>query len=414
MSKEDKKAPLYAGNAEFIENLYHAYLTNPQSLPQEWREYFVELQGQESPVPEVSQEEIRRFYKTQSRAANGSAAPHVRRDNDVARKQAAVLRLIHAYRLLGHLRAQTDPINLRGTPVVPDLDPLFHGLAEADMDTVFNTGNLYGKPEMTLREIHEMLKETYTEHIGVEFMHIADIEEKQWLQNRLESTRTNPDYPADFKLRLLDRLTAAEGLETYLHTKYAGQKRFSLEGGETTITAIDEVIQRGGTQGVKEMVIGMAHRGRLNMLVNIMGKSPKELFSEFEGHHEWKRDATGDVKYHQGYSADVETPGGIVHLALGFNPSHLEIVNPVIEGSVRNRQERRGDHDRTQVMPRAHSRRCGFAGQGVVAETFQLSQTRHYTTGGTIHLVINNQIGFTMSRSARLPFVRSTARTSPR
>ena len=325
-----------------------------------------------------------------SSPAASAAAEHIR-------KQASVLRLIHSYRLLGHHRAQVDPINLRGLPVVPDLDPAFHGLTEADLNTVFNVGNLFGKPDQPLRDIIAMLKETYTEHIGAEFMHISDVNEKRWIQTRLESTRTNPDYPNDFKTRLLERLTAAEGLEQYLHTKYSGQKRFSLEGGETTLTALDEVVLRAGTQGVEEIVIGMAHRGRLNVLVNLMGKSPKELFDEFEGKHQWKGDYTGDVKYHQGFSSDIETPGGVVHLALGFNPSHLEIVDPVTCGSVRARQEQRGDRERNKVLGVLIHGDAAFAGQGVVYETFGLAQTRGYSTGGTVHIVTNNRIGFTTS-----------------
>ncbi len=355
--------------------------------------------GEPSPAPpSLTEAEIRQRLMARARGhapapvapARDCALPAAQASGQ-ARKQAAVLRLIHAYRLLGHLRAQVDPINLRGMPVVPDLEPQFHGLAEADLDITFNTGNLFGCSELTLREIIAMLKETYTEHIGAEFMHIADVNEKRWIQTRLESTRTNPDYPAAFKLRLLERLTAAEGLEQYLHTRYAGQKRFSLEGGETLISALDEIILRGGAQGEEEIVIGMAHRGRLNVLVNIMGKAPSELFAEFEGKHDWKRGYTGDVKYHQGFSSDVETPGGIIHLALGFNPSHLEIVNPVICGSVRARQELQ------RVLGVLIHGDAAFAGQGVVYETLGLAQTRGYSTGGTIHIVTNNRIGFTTS-----------------
>ncbi len=353
-------------------------------------------------LKEATLEDIQRLMRerahgTATRPTQPTTSQSVTTTGEHTRKQASVLRLIHSYRLLGHHRAQVDPINLRGLPVVPDLDPAFHGLTEADLNTTFNVGNLFGKPDQPLRDIIAMLKETYTEHIGAEFMHISDVNEKRWIQTRLESTRTNPEYPNDFKIRLLERLTAAEGLEQYLHTKYSGQKRFSLEGGETTLTALDEIILRGGTQGVEEIVIGMAHRGRLNVLVNLMGKSPKELFDEFEGKHQWKGDYTGDVKYHQGFSSDVETPGGIVHLALGFNPSHLEIVNPVTCGSVRARQEQRGDRERDKVLGVLIHGDAAFAGQGVVYETLGLAQTRGYTTGGTIHIVTNNRIGFTTS-----------------
>ena len=394
-----------AGNAELIEQLHLKFTRDPSSVPPAWRQYFENVQRAESPSgKEPTLDDIRRMMRER---AHGAAAARATEDSaptgvpaaasEHIRKQASVLRLIHSYRLLGHHRALVDPITLRGLPVIPDLDPSFHGLTEADLDTTFNVGNLFGKSEQPLRDVIAMLKETYTEHIGAEFMHISDVNEKRWIQTRLESTRTNPAYPNDFKLRLLERLTAAEGLEQYLHTKYSGQKRFSLEGGETTITALDEIIHRGGTQGVEEIVIGMAHRGRLNVLINIMGKSPKELFDEFEGKHAWRGDYTGDVKYHQGFSSDVETPGGIVHLALGFNPSHLEIVNPVTCGSVRARQEQRGDRERNKVLGVLIHGDAAFAGQGVVYETLGLAQTRGYTTGGTIHIVTNNRIGFTTS-----------------
>ncbi|MFH0909684.1 MAG: 2-oxoglutarate dehydrogenase E1 component [bacterium] len=390
---------LYAGNSEFLESLYETYLTDPAAVEPQWRVYFDTIQGGEAPGGRVGEDEIRRFHKAQvrKRAAGDRAGTRAGDGSAMARKQAAVSRLIRAYRTLGHHCAALDPIHLRGLPHIPDLDPYFHGLTDADMDLTFNTGTLVAKDEMTLREIVEMLKETYTESIGAEYMHICDSEEKRWLQNRIESTRTNPDFTAEFKKNLLRRLTAAEGLEVHLHTKYAGQKRFSLEGGEALITSMDEIIHGAGAQGVQELVIGMAHRGRLNVLVNIMGKSPMELFSEFEGKHTWRFDATGDVKYHQGHSSDVLTAGGPMHLALGFNPSHLEIIDPVTVGSVRSRQERRGDVDHTKVMALLIHGDAAFAGQGVVYETLNLSQTRGCTTGGTIHIIVNNRIGFTTS-----------------
>jgi 2-oxoglutarate dehydrogenase E1 component len=398
MEQSVEGSHIFSGNSEFIEQLYEEYLRDPRGVPPPWREYFDSLQDEQFPSRDASEAQIRKVAKRPGRWAAGATPQSLAaRALEMARKQSAVLRLIQAYRLLGHLRAHVDSINLRAMPVVPDLDPAFHGLTESDLDVVFNAGALPGKPERTLREIIELLQETYTEHIGVEFMHIYDLEQKTWLQTHLESTRTNPDYPADVRTRLLDRITAAEGIEQYLHTKYTGQKRFSLEGGETLITALDEIVQRSGTQGIREIVIGMAHRGRLNVLVNIMGKSPKDLFSEFEGKKENKWGRTGDVKYHQGYSSDVETPGGIVHLALGFNPSHLEISDPVTVGSVRSRQERRHDHERTRVMAVLIHGDAAFAGQGVVYETLNLSQTRGYSTGGTIHIVVNNRIGFTTS-----------------
>jgi 2-oxoglutarate dehydrogenase E1 component len=253
-----------------------------------------------------------------------------------------------------------------------------------------------GKPEATLREIVETLEETYCGHLGPEFMHITSFAEKQWLAQRFESVRSKPTYGDEARIDVLSRLTAAEGLEKHLDSKYPGTKRFGLEGGESLIPLLDCLVRRSGEYGCKEIVMAMAHRGRLNVLVNILGKNPSELFEEFEG----KRlvNTSGDVKYHQGFSSNVMTPGGEVHMALGFNPSHLEISCPVVIGSGRARQDRRDDASGEKVVPILMHGDAAFAGQGVVMETFQLSQTRAYKTGGTIHIVINNQVGFTTSR----------------
>jgi 2-oxoglutarate dehydrogenase E1 component len=265
------------------------------------------------------------------------------------------------------------------------------------MDIVFNISNTYfGAETATLRDLLNALRDTYCRSVGAEFMYVTDPTQKRWLLERLESSRTTPKFSAEKKKHILERLTAAEGLERYLHTKYVGQKRVSLEGGESFIASLDETIQRAGERGVQEIVIGMAHRGRLNVLVNTLGKMPQELFAEFEGRHGDDLPA-GDVKYHQGFSSDITTPGGPVHLSLAFNPSHLEIVNPVVEGSVKARMERRGDKDGSQVLPVLVHGDAAFAGQGVVMETLNLAQTRGYFTGGTVHIVINNQIGFTTS-----------------
>ncbi|MCB1070870.1 MAG: 2-oxoglutarate dehydrogenase E1 component [Kiritimatiellae bacterium] len=386
---------IYAGNADFVEGLYNRFLNDPLSVDAHWRAYFAALRNGDEDAAEPSQSEIRSYFA--ERSSEASAQRQGLHSLTMARKQSAVLRLIQAYRLFGHLRADTDPIKLRGVPRVPDLEPEHHGLTEQDLDLIFNTGNLGGIPEMKLRDIIAHLKETYTESIGSEFMHIYDLKQKEWIQHQLESTRTTPDYPDDFKVRLLERLTAAEGLEQYLHVKYSGQKRFSLEGGETLITALDEIIERGGIQGLEEVAIGMAHRGRLNVLVNIMGKVPKDLFSEFEGEKQWRLGQTGDVKYHQGFSSDVQTPGGIVHLSLAYNPSHLEIVAPVTIGSVRSRQERRGDNMSSKVLAVVVHGDAAIAGQGVPYETANLTRTRGYSVGGSIHIVVNNRIGFTTS-----------------
>ena len=388
-------SPVYAGNAEFIEDLYERYLAQPASVPEEWRRLFEPWKGADSPGRAAAADRVRRLFADREILDKTAPTGKPERQATVA-KQLAVVRLIQAHRALGHFRANVDPIRLRAMPVIPDLDPAFHGLHEADMNVLFHTDGLGGSAEMTLRQIVAMLRETYMGSIGCEFLHISEVEEKRWLQTRLEATRARPSFGPEQRLGFLARLAAAEGLEHYLHTAYAGQKRFSLEGGEATITALDTIIQSAGDRGIAEMVIGMAHRGRLNVLVNIMGKSPKELFAEFEGIHDWKG-VSGDVKYHQGYSTDIATRGGIMHVALGFNPSHLEITNPVTCGSVRARQERRNDGERRKVMALLLHGDASFAGQGVVYETLNLSQTRGYTTGGTIHIVINNRIGFTTS-----------------
>ncbi|MAM58392.1 MAG: 2-oxoglutarate dehydrogenase E1 component [Salinicola sp.] len=386
------------GNAHYVEALYEQYLNDPATVPDEWRQAFEQLPRLEgSPSQDVPLSPIReQFYQlARERRAPATAAT----GSSENRKQVKVLQLINAYRFRGHQRANIDPLGLRKPDTVPDLDLSFHDLTQADMNTEFQTGSFFlGKEEASLKEIVEALEQTYCRSIGCEFMHIVNTEEKRWLQQRFESVRSKPKYSQSERQHLLERLTAAEGLESYLASKYPGTKRFGLEGGESFIPMMDEVIQRSGNYGVKEVVIGMAHRGRLNLLVNILGKSPSELIDEFDGKKQIEQ-GSGDVKYHQGFSSNVMTPGGEVHLALAFNPSHLEIVSPVVEGSVRARQDRRQDGDGKQVLPVVVHGDAAFAGQGVVMETFQMSQTRGYKTGGTLHIVINNQVGFTTSRA---------------
>jgi len=392
---------LFGGNAPYVEEMYEAYLDNPGSVPDNWRAYFDALQH----VPATDGSEgrdvahapvIESFAQRAKANAFGNKASSA--DLAVARKQVHVQSLIAAYRNVGSRWADLDPLKRTERPRIPELEPAFYDLTEADLDISFSATNTYfTKAEhMTLREIMQALRETYCGTVGAEFMHITDQAEKRWWQERLESIRMKPNFPADKKKHILGRLTAAEGLERYLHTKYVGQKRFSLEGGESFIASMDELIQRGGENGVQEFVIGMAHRGRLNVLVNTLGKMPKDLFAEFD-HTAPEELPSGDVKYHQGFSSDVTTPGGPVHLSLAFNPSHLEIVNPVVEGSVKARMDRRGDHGGEQVVPVLVHGDAAFAGQGVVMETLALAQTRGYYTGGTVHIVINNQIGFTTS-----------------
>jgi 2-oxoglutarate dehydrogenase E1 component len=392
---------LFGGNAPYVEELYERYLDNPTSVPEKWRAYFDQMQlvpaADGSPAtPDVAHAPIVESFAL--RAKEGKLRPTVApTDLSVARKQVHVQSIIAAYRFLGSRWADLDPLKRQERPHIPELEPAFYDLTEADMDIVFSATNTYfGQEQMTLREIVKALRQTYCGTIGAEYMYISDPAEKRWWQQKLESIRSTPNFSSAKKRQILERLTAAEGLERFLHTKYVGQKRFSLEGGESFIAAMDELIQRAGERGVEEIVIGMAHRGRLNVLVNTLGKMPKELFAEFEGKAAADLPA-GDVKYHMGFSSDVSTPGGPVHLSLAFNPSHLEIVNPVVEGSVRARQERRGDAKREKVLPVLVHGDAAFAGQGVVMETLNLAQTRGYKTGGTVHIVINNQIGFTTS-----------------
>ena len=385
-------SPLFGMNDVFVEGLYEDYLANPAAVPAEWRAYFDTLQAAPGAAQEVAHSPIQRAFaalpKQPAVAATPEAAPE--------RKQVAVLQLINAYRFLGVRIANLDPLSRHAKPEVPELDPAYYGFTDADMDTTFETGSLVGAQRMTLREILRQVRQTYCGSIGAEYMYISDVAQKRWIQQRLESVRGTPDYAAEQHRRILERLTAAEGLERYLHTKYVGQKRFSLEGGETLIPLLDHLLQRAGAQGVQEAVIGMAHRGRLNVLVNILGKLPAMLFAEFEGVHT-EHLTSGDVKYHNGFSSDIAVSDGSMHVTLAFNPSHLEIVNPVVEGSVRARQHTRGDHDGSEVMPILLHGDAAFSGQGVVMETLNLSQTRGYRTGGTVHIIINNQIGFTTS-----------------
>ena len=389
---------LFGSNAPFVEELYESWLADPQSVPQQWRDYFDKLQA----VPaapggnggrDVAHAPVIAAFAQRAKAPAARPAPAVA---GFDRKQNSVIQLIVEYRFRGVLLADIDPLKRHEPPRIPELDPAYYDLTDADMDTVFNTGTLIGPEQATLRDILKALRDTYCGTLGVEYMYLSSRAEKRWIQERLEPIRSKPSYSADTKRHILERLTAAEGLERFLHTRYVGQKRFSLEGGETLIPVLDNLLQRAGEAGVQELVIGMAHRGRLNVLVNTLGKMPKDLFAEFEGKHA-DSVLAGDVKYHQGFSSDINTPGGPMHLTLAFNPSHLEIVNPVVEGSVRARQHRRKDRGGDQVLPVLIHGDAAVAGQGVVMETLNLSNTRGYGTGGTVHIVLNNQIGFTTS-----------------
>jgi 2-oxoglutarate dehydrogenase E1 component len=389
---------LFGSNTPYIEELYDAYLANPASVDPAWRDYFDKLSilpgAGNYTGPDVAHFPVIASF---AQRAKEGLLQSPGRAVGVEDKQVKVLQMINAYRFLGNRWAQIDPLKRSERPVIVELEPSHYGFTEADLGQSFQTGSFAALPDTaTLREILEALRETYCGTIGSEYMYMADIQQKRWIQARLEPVRAKPSHSVEEKKRFLERITAAETLERYLHTRYVGQKRFSLEGGESTILAMDELIRVAGSLGVQEIVIGMAHRGRLNVLVNTLGKSPKMLFDEFEGKKASDLSA-GDVKYHMGFSSDVATPGGPVHLSLAFNPSHLEIVNPVVEGSVYARQRRRGDKTGAQVLPLLIHGDAAVAGQGVNQEILNFSATRGYGTGGTVHIVVNNQIGFTTS-----------------
>ncbi len=392
---------LYGSNAPAVEAMYEQYMKNPDLVAEGWRNYFRTLGDAQA---EIAHEPIRQrlIERTRTARTNGhdvaTASPT---DIAAGEKQAAVSRLIQVYCLRGHQIADLDPLGLMERPTPGVLKLAYLGLTDADMDTEFFTGGLAGtgNRRMKLRDILDLLKKIYCGKIGAEFAHVSRARERLWLRKHFEHGIVSGGLPDADRLWLLQQLTAAEGIERYLHTRFVGQKRFSLEGGDSLIPMLDDLIQQGGMSGVNELVIGMAHRGRINVLVNVLGKSPEELFEEFEGNVDpADMQGSGDVKYHKGFSADMKTPGGNVHIALAFNPSHLEIVNPVVEGSVRARQQRRGDLERQEVVPVLVHGDAAFSAQGVVTETFQMSQTNGFRTGGTIHIVVNNQIGFTTSR----------------
>lgn len=392
---------LFGGNAPYVEEMYENYLANPGSVPDTWRDYFDALQNvpaaDGSTSKDVAHMPVINAFVDLAKKGVKQTVMATGADSEMGRKRTAVQQLIAAYRNVGARWADLDPLKRMERDKIPELEPSFYGFSDADQETVFNISNtFFGKESMSLRELMNALRETYCGTIGVEYMYTTDQNQKRWWQQKLEASRSKPQFNAEKKKHILERLTAAEGLERYLHTKYVGQKRFSLEGGESFIAAMDELIQQAGAKGIQEIVIGMAHRGRLNVLVNTLGKMPADLFAEFD--HTAPEDLpAGDVKYHQGFSSDVSTAGGPVHLSLAFNPSHLEIVNPVVEGSVRARMDRRDDPKGSQVLPVLVHGDAAFGGQGVNQETLALAQTRGYTTGGTVHLIINNQIGFTTS-----------------
>ncbi len=396
---------LAGANSSYLEELYEIFLHDPDRLTAQWRAYFERLQNTNELQTDVSFDDIRQefiaFFK-QIRGRKGGSKKRSRRDesssSDVHPKQIKVLQFINAYRFLGHQTANTNPFPQTTKNSIDELTLEYYQFTKETLKQTFETGSLIGAKQLTLEEIIKILQSTYSGSLGTEYMHLSNIQEKRWIQQYLESRRGELSYSDEIKIELLRNLIAAEGLEQYLHTKYVGQKRFSLEGSESLIPLLKGLIKRGGVEHhIEEMAIGMAHRGRINVLINIMGKTPSDLFMEFEG-KSVNTLGTGDVKYHMGFSTDLDTGNGPVHVALAFNPSHLEIIAPVVEGSVRARQDRRRDKEGKHVIPIVIHGDAAFAGQGVVMETFNMSQSRGYSTKGTIHIVVNNQIGFTTSK----------------
>ena len=398
---------LGGANSPWLESLYEQYLSDPNSLDESWRDYFAALPMVAENSREVPHSVIRSQFAelikngsaVRPAASGGSAG-----GSAAELKQIYVTQLINAYRVRGHQLAKTDPLGVEKDAMVRELRLRENGLSEADLDTVFPTPSLEGIDHAPLRDIIDHLERCYCASIGYEFMYIDYTPQKDWLQQRIESVASAPTLNADTRRWILERVTAAESMERHLGSRYVGQKRFSLEGGESLIVVMSELVRRAGAAGMKDMVIGMAHRGRLNVLVNILGKNPADLFQEFEGKHieakEKESLSAGDVKYHQGFSSDIKTSSGHMHLALAFNPSHLEIASPVVEGSVRSRQDRYGDKDGDLVLPINIHGDAAFAGQGVVMETFNMADSRGFSTKGTVHIIVNNQIGFTTSNAA--------------
>lgn len=385
---------LASQNATYVEGLLQSFQNDPGSVPEEWREYFREITNGSVNGP---------VQLGPSFTARSLFDPPDPRKADDTHLDAAVLQdrvdqLIRAYRVRGHLAAKIDPLGM-ARPEQPELKPAYHRLTENDLDRPFSTTSLGGVKTQSLRQLITRLDHTYCRYIGAQFMHIGEPEARTWLQYRMEETANRIDLARDDQLRILRRLTDAVIFEEFVRKKYVGSKTFSLEGGESLIPLLDLAIEKASRQGVKEIVLGMAHRGRLNVLANILGKQPKEIFWEFEDKANQKTAGRGDVKYHLGFSSDWKTSEGKnVHLSLCFNPSHLEFVNTVAMGRMRAKQDRVGDFDRRQGMVVLIHGDAAFAGEGIVQETLNLSQLPGYRVGGTVHIIVNNQIGFTTSK----------------
>ena len=380
-----------AGHSAYLESLYETYISDPDSLSNEWIEFFKHLPHHPTSNGEISHQNIVKEFKNISRKNTVSKT-------SVDVRQGKVIRLIQAYRNRGHLLATLDPLGLMERDKVDDLNIEFHGLSDNDLDEEFYTDTFIPDNEkMKLRDILKSLKEIYCGNIGLECNHIMETEERRWFQRKFENKLQEYSFSKKERLNIYERLNSAEGLAKYLSAKYPGMKRFGIDGAESLVPLVENVIQNFGSMGANQICFGMAHRGRLNLLVNVLGKLPSELFSAFDEDFELDGASTGDVKYHLGFSSNFETSGGEVHVSLFNNPSHLEIVDPVVIGSVRARQDRIGDLDRSKVVPVLLHGDASFSGQGVVMESLQMSQTRGFNVGGTVHIIVNNQIGFTTS-----------------
>jgi 2-oxoglutarate dehydrogenase E1 component len=380
MLKQLRRTSGFSGaNAEYIDQLYEAFCADPGSVSAEWRSF---------------------FYGFEQGAGDSAAADSPRPAVDGPGASTGIERLITAYRMLGHLYADIDPLGLLERLQPKELDPAYYGLDARDLQRAVQIVSIDPARALPAQQVIEVLQRVYCGSVASEHMHISASDERRWIEQRLESTRGDwaAQHSRTMRLDTLRDLTAAEGLEHYLHSRYVGQKRFSLEGADSLIPLLDEIVQGGGERGLTDVVIGMAHRGRLNVLVNLLGKAPSELFSEFEGGLVSDPDnGSGDVKYHQGFYSNIRTAGGPVHLSLAFNPSHLEIIAPVVQGGCRARQDRHAEDATDLVLPVIVHGDAAFVGQGVVTETLNLSKTPAYGTGGTVHVVVNNQIGFTTS-----------------
>ena len=393
MEKLWKDSHTSAGHSSYLEGLYESYLENPASISLEWKDFFDQLPDNNGSNKDISHKNIINAYKNHRRVLSNSSS-----ENETNEKQVKVVQLIQAYRNRGHQAAKLDPLGMMERELVPDLTLEYHGLSKDDLKIIFKTDTLeIGKDKASLQEIIDALQSIYCGELGIEYNYIVNTEERKWFQGVLEPNLGQCEFEDNEKKHIFNRLNSAEGLAKFLAAKYPGMKRFGIDGCESLIPLVDALIQNCGMLGAKQICFGMAHRGRLNLLVNVLGKTPAELFSAFEEDLELTGANTGDVKYHLGFSSNLLTPNGEVHVSLFNNPSHLEIVDPVVLGSVRARQDRLYDENREQVIPILIHGDASFSGQGVVMESLQMSQTRGYGVGGTLHVIVNNQIGFTTS-----------------